>query len=53
MRWMGEEWKIALDRALAAAPNADLVMGHNGIFRNDSIDTVEGSSNSTGIGSLL
>ncbi|BBN19325.1 protein MpREN [Marchantia polymorpha subsp. ruderalis] len=45
-----EEWKIALDRALAAAPNADLVMGHNGIFRNDSIDTVEGSSNSTGQG---
>ncbi|KAL2608815.1 hypothetical protein R1flu_027388 [Riccia fluitans] len=42
-----EDWKIALDRALAAAPNADLVMSHNGLYRNDSIDT-EGSSKDGG-----
>ncbi|KAJ7545838.1 hypothetical protein O6H91_08G012500 [Diphasiastrum complanatum] len=38
-----EEWKVALERALAAAPNAALVMGHDGIFRNDSIDVFESS----------
>ncbi|KAJ7535096.1 hypothetical protein O6H91_12G018100 [Diphasiastrum complanatum] len=38
-----EEWKVALERALAAAPNAALVMGHDGIFRNDSIDAYESS----------
>nr|CAB3458852.1 unnamed protein product [Digitaria exilis] len=27
------EWKTALEEALAQAPNAALVMGHNGIFR--------------------
>ncbi|KAG1371100.1 rho GTPase-activating protein 7-like [Cocos nucifera] len=37
------EWKIALEHALALAPNAALVMGHNGIFRNDNADTYEGS----------
>ncbi|XP_073104976.1 rho GTPase-activating protein 7 isoform X3 [Elaeis guineensis] len=37
------EWKTALEHALAQAPNAALVMGHNGIFRNDSADTYEGS----------
>eukprot|EP00249_Psilotum_nudum_P024376 c29169_g2_i2 orf=419-3184(-) len=37
-----EEWKAALERALVAAPNAALVMGQNGIFRNDSIDALEG-----------
>ncbi|KAL3676888.1 hypothetical protein R1sor_026836 [Riccia sorocarpa] len=43
-----EDWKIALDRALAAAPNAELVMNHHGMFnRNDSIDT-EGSSKDGG-----
>ncbi|EPS66817.1 hypothetical protein M569_07959, partial [Genlisea aurea] len=30
------EWKIALESALAQAPNAALVMGHNGIFRSDA-----------------
>jgi hypothetical protein len=36
------EWKTALEEALAQAPNAALVMGHNGIFRNDTADTYEG-----------
>ncbi|KAL6527289.1 Rho GTPase-activating protein ren1 [Orobanche gracilis] len=29
------EWKTALEEALSNAPNAALVMGQNGIFRND------------------
>ncbi|RVW17609.1 Rho GTPase-activating protein 7 [Vitis vinifera] len=29
-------WKTALEQALAQAPSAALVMGHNGIFRNDT-----------------
>ncbi|XP_026413271.1 rho GTPase-activating protein 7-like isoform X1 [Papaver somniferum] len=37
------EWKTALEHALAQAPSAALVMGHNGIFRNDTTDTIEGS----------
>ncbi|KAK6272587.1 hypothetical protein POUND7_009670 [Theobroma cacao] len=37
------EWKTALEHALAQAPSAALVMGHNGIFRNDTSDTIEGS----------
>ncbi|GFQ02902.1 rho GTPase-activating protein 7 [Phtheirospermum japonicum] len=37
------EWKTALENALAQAPNAALVMGHNGIFRNDTNDSTEGS----------
>ncbi|XP_031121526.1 rho GTPase-activating protein 7-like isoform X2 [Ipomoea triloba] len=37
------EWKTALEHALAQAPNAALVMGQNGIFRNDTGDSVEGS----------
>ncbi|XP_031284096.1 rho GTPase-activating protein 7 isoform X1 [Pistacia vera] len=37
------EWKTALEHALAQAPSAALVMGHNGIFRNDTNDTIEGS----------
>ncbi|PKU73546.1 rho GTPase-activating protein 7 [Dendrobium catenatum] len=37
------EWKTALEQALAQAPNAALVMGHNGIFRNDNNDSFEGS----------
>nr|CAB3500772.1 unnamed protein product [Digitaria exilis] len=37
------EWKTALEEALAQAPNAALVMGHNGIFRNDTADTYEGA----------
>uniref|UniRef100_A0A7N0TIN8 Uncharacterized protein n=1 Tax=Kalanchoe fedtschenkoi TaxID=63787 RepID=A0A7N0TIN8_KALFE len=36
------EWKTALEHALAQAPNASLVMGHNGIFRNDMNDAVDG-----------
>ncbi|KAL1803100.1 hypothetical protein ACET3Z_031747 [Daucus carota] len=39
------EWKAALELALAQAPSAALSMGHNGIYRNDSNDTVEGSFN--------
>ncbi|XP_044478879.1 rho GTPase-activating protein 7-like [Mangifera indica] len=36
------EWKIALEHALAQAPSAALVIGHNGIFRNDTNDVIEG-----------
>ncbi|KAL6564830.1 Rho GTPase-activating protein 7 [Orobanche minor] len=36
-------WKTALEHALAQAPSAALVMGHNGIFRSDTNDMVEGS----------
>ncbi|KAI3695719.1 hypothetical protein L1987_78719 [Smallanthus sonchifolius] len=36
------EWKSALEHALAQAPSAALVMGHNGIFRNDTTDSIEG-----------
>ncbi|KAL5647313.1 hypothetical protein ACJX0J_041668, partial [Zea mays] len=35
------EWKTSLEEALAQAPNAALVMGHNGIFRNDTTDVYE------------
>ncbi|KAM3371559.1 hypothetical protein ACQJBY_018786 [Aegilops geniculata] len=38
------EWKTALEEALAQAPNAALVIGHNGIFRNDTPDAYEGSA---------
>jgi hypothetical protein len=37
------EWKTALEQALAQAPNAALVMGHNGIFHNDATDVYEGA----------
>ncbi|KAI3797851.1 hypothetical protein L1987_33115 [Smallanthus sonchifolius] len=37
------EWKTALEHALAQAPNVALVMGQNGIFRNDTTDSNEGS----------
>ncbi|MCD7460789.1 Rho GTPase-activating protein 5 [Datura stramonium] len=37
------EWKTGLEQALAQAPSAALVMGHNGIFRNDAGDSIEGS----------
>ncbi|KAJ9172272.1 hypothetical protein P3X46_015529 [Hevea brasiliensis] len=37
------EWKTALEHALAQAPSAALVMGHNGIFRSDTNDAIEGS----------
>ncbi|XP_041998858.1 rho GTPase-activating protein 7-like isoform X2 [Salvia splendens] len=37
------EWKTALEHALAQAPSAALVMGHNGIFRNDTNDASAGS----------
>ncbi|KAL5582664.1 hypothetical protein UlMin_015106 [Ulmus minor] len=37
------EWKTALEHALAQAPSAALVMGQNGIFRNDTNDSIEGS----------
>ncbi|KAJ9537155.1 hypothetical protein OSB04_029888 [Centaurea solstitialis] len=36
------EWKTALEHALAQAPSAALVMGHNGIFRNDTTESIEG-----------
>ncbi|XP_078442596.1 rho GTPase-activating protein 7-like isoform X2 [Wolffia australiana] len=37
------EWKSALELALAQAPNAALVMGHNGIFRSENSDLFDGS----------
>ncbi|KAF5745015.1 rho GTPase-activating protein 7 isoform X2 [Tripterygium wilfordii] len=37
------EWKSALENALAQAPSAALVMGHNGIFRSDTSDAIEAS----------
>ncbi|CAN0905397.1 Rho GTPase-activating protein 7 [Linum grandiflorum] len=37
------EWKAALELALAQAPSAALVMGHNGIFRSDTNDAIDGS----------
>ncbi|KDP43224.1 hypothetical protein JCGZ_22776 [Jatropha curcas] len=37
------EWKTALEHALAQAPSAALVMGHNGIFRSDTNEAIEGS----------
>ncbi|CAI9781308.1 unnamed protein product [Fraxinus pennsylvanica] len=37
------EWKTALEHALAQAPSAALVMGHTGIFRSDTNETIEGS----------
>ncbi|KAE9606280.1 putative Rho GTPase activation protein [Lupinus albus] len=37
------EWKTALEQALTQAPSAALVMGHNGIFRNETSDSIEGS----------
>ncbi|XP_055834817.1 rho GTPase-activating protein REN1 isoform X2 [Solanum dulcamara] len=35
------EWKTALEEALANAPSAALVMGQNGIFRNDQANAVD------------
>ncbi|KAL9260516.1 Rho GTPase-activating protein 7-like protein [Drosera capensis] len=37
------EWKTALEHALAQAPSAALVMGQNGLFRNDAQDDIDGS----------
>ncbi|CAK9857091.1 unnamed protein product [Sphagnum jensenii] len=37
-----EEWKEALEKAIEAAPNAALVVGHETAFRNDSHDAFEG-----------
>ncbi|KAG0455518.1 hypothetical protein HPP92_024810 [Vanilla planifolia] len=37
------EWKIALENALAQAPSAAQVMGQNAIFRNEAVDLVEAS----------
>ncbi|GFP92145.1 rho GTPase-activating protein ren1 [Phtheirospermum japonicum] len=38
------EWKTALEEALSNAPNAALVMGQNGIFRNDQSNGADASS---------
>ncbi|KAG8632838.1 rho GTPase-activating protein REN1 isoform X2 [Manihot esculenta] len=38
------EWKTALESALAQAPNAALVMGQNGIFKNDQNDGTDCSN---------
>ncbi|KAJ0230257.1 Rho GTPase-activating protein 7 [Hirschfeldia incana] len=36
------EWKTSLEQALAHAPNATLIMGHNGMFRTETNDASEG-----------
>ncbi|KAL6963062.1 protein S-acyltransferase [Sarracenia purpurea var. burkii] len=41
------EWKAALDEALAQSPSATLVVGQNGIFRNDQTDAFDGSVEQT------
>ncbi|XP_075649052.1 rho GTPase-activating protein REN1 isoform X3 [Castanea sativa] len=38
------EWKTALENALSQAPSSGIVMGQNGIFRNDQTDSVDNSS---------
>ena len=38
------DWKAALEDALAQAPSATLVIGQNGIFRNDQADAFDGSA---------
>ncbi|CAA0840473.1 Rho GTPase activation protein (RhoGAP) with PH domain [Striga hermonthica] len=38
------EWKTALEKAISNAPNAALVMGQNGIFRNDQTNGTDQSS---------
>ena len=38
-----QEWKTALENALAQAPSAAVVMGQNGILRNEIADSVEAS----------
>ncbi|KAF6144060.1 hypothetical protein GIB67_006639 [Kingdonia uniflora] len=38
------DWKSALENALAQAPSAALVMGQNAIFRNDPADTIDVST---------
>lgn len=38
-----QEWKAALEEALSNAPSAALVMGQNGIFRNDQSNAVDAS----------
>ncbi|XP_031118973.1 rho GTPase-activating protein REN1-like isoform X2 [Ipomoea triloba] len=40
------EWKAALEEALANAPNAALVMGQNGVFRNDQGNALDASDQS-------
>ncbi|XP_019153212.1 PREDICTED: rho GTPase-activating protein REN1-like isoform X3 [Ipomoea nil] len=40
------EWKAALEEALANAPNAALVMGQNGMFRNDQGNALDASDQS-------
>lgn len=37
------EWKSALENALAQAPSSALVMGQNGIFKNDQTDGIDAS----------
>ncbi|KAJ8748019.1 hypothetical protein K2173_010179 [Erythroxylum novogranatense] len=38
------EWKTALENALAQAPNTAIVMGQNGILKNEQIDGTDGST---------
>lgn len=37
------EWKTALENALAQAPSAALAMGQSGILRTDVADSIEAS----------
>ena len=38
------EWKAALENALSQAPSAALVMGQNGVLKNDQAEAVDGST---------
>lgn len=38
------EWKAALEEALSNAPNAALVTGQNGMFKNEQSNTADASS---------
>lgn len=38
------EWKAALEEALSNAPNAVLVTGQNGMFKNDQLNAADASS---------
>lgn len=38
------EWKAALENALSQAPSAAVVMGQNGVLKNDQAEAADGSA---------
>ena len=38
------EWKTALENALSQAPSAAVVMGQNGVLKNDQAEATDGST---------